>query len=74
MIYALLVVSVLLAIGLLALRSAFLVTTVIGSSMEPTLRSDDRFLVRKESAFGSGMDKTLDKPNSLRLKAPSSFI
>lgn len=46
------VAGILFSVGLLAAGRAFLVTTVDGSSMEPTLQAGDRLLVRRTERPG----------------------
>jgi signal peptidase I len=60
------------AIGLLALRRGFLVTTVDGSSMEPTLRSGDRLLVRRAKRARAGQVVVFQYPDFLKAKAPAA--
>ncbi len=74
MTYALAVVAILLTGGLLTagvvLRRAFLVTTVEGSSMAPTLRSGDRLLVRRTKDPRPGQVVVFHYPDFLKAKAP----
>jgi signal peptidase I len=64
--------GVLLAAGLLAFWRAFLVTTVDGSSMEPTLRSGDRLLVRRTKRARVGQVVVFEYPDFLKAKAPAA--
>ncbi len=72
--YALPAAAILLTGGLLTaglvLRRAFLVTTVDGASMEPTLRSSDRLLVHRTKHPRVGQVVVFDYPDFLKAKAP----
>jgi signal peptidase I len=66
---AILLTGGLLTAGLV-LRRVFLVTTVDGSSMEPTLRSGDRLLVRRTQYPRAGQVVVFRYPDFLKAKAP----
>jgi signal peptidase I len=66
---AIVLAGTLLAVGLV-LRRALLVTTVDGSSMEPTFRSGDRLLVRRTRRPRVGQVVVFRYPDFLKAKAP----
>ena len=68
---AILLTGGLLTAGVVLLRRALLVTTVDGFSMEPTLRSGDRLLVRRTRHPRVGQVVVFRYPDFLKAKAPA---